>query len=775
MHVIVSKALSTREHYNGKDETLDDAIAFLKLLSEVPPEYREGKKRILLLRAIFENCHNIISVKNALGIKYGMATLKSGAHQVAVKKEFSYDAFIKDFRPLALLKNKFPGVNNILQKVAGLPELREPLVLEENTEGESESTDLIEQLISNNKTFYAGSLVKRIWSGLNIPVHSALPSEQPLGGVSDLTNKGDFDKLLISEFANEDIVFLSRLANNEALYIHREIPPASNNMQRIILIDISLKNWGTPKTIAYATMLAIAKHPKTTIGCKAFAVGNHFYPVSIESIGSIIDALQLLDGTLHCGNGLDAFFKEHPKDKNNEIFLVTEPSTLKQAGMLKAVNEYQPSINYLVHTDAEGNIDVYKKQQNTKKHIQHILLPLKELWKNPPANKKRELSPKRRHNDTENIPMLFRHTNSMKTLLCTADGEAYMITKEKQLFRFYDKFAKPYERGWELVYDKLPFSAGEFEIGILGNGERMLFMFNPQTKEVTLLNIETGDVTQLVFPQWSKSPGFVFYNDKFYHPYNSGFFSIAADGTKKGNESLPGNVIADRQKQLQQVRSAHPYAHNVFRNISKVFINEKGKLMFNIHQLEARGHGMYLTIARETGRKASTVRETDTRYVFDDGSSISIDPAGVFILKSSDPAIPVIYITSEIDSPLGAATDLHFAGNEYFYKEPQHRVRLIDAGQQVLSVIKAIKEITETGLQEAKGLVDIAPFTILDYASSKKTEELRQAMQKAGATIGIIPLKKPGAAEQKKIALADFYTLYIEKFINTILAHGIKN
>ena len=57
-------------------------------------------------------------------------------------------------------------------------------------------------------------------------------------------------------------VLMSRLANNESLFHHREVPPADNHYSRIILLDTTLKNWGTIKTISFATMLAIANHPK---------------------------------------------------------------------------------------------------------------------------------------------------------------------------------------------------------------------------------------------------------------------------------------------------------------------------------------------------------------------------------------------------------------------------------------------------------------------------------------------------------------------------------
>ena len=94
-------------------------------------------------------------------------------------------------------------------------------------------------------------------------MHHQLPGDQPLGGFSDLSNKGDFDKLLISEFANDELLLLSRVANNEALVLHREIPPGTDDLQRVVLLDVSLKSWGNPRILAYATMLAIARHPRT--------------------------------------------------------------------------------------------------------------------------------------------------------------------------------------------------------------------------------------------------------------------------------------------------------------------------------------------------------------------------------------------------------------------------------------------------------------------------------------------------------------------------------
>jgi hypothetical protein len=148
------------------------------------------------------------------------------------------------YRDLKILnKNEqFPTVQSIIDAMKGFieePELDDEVIEEETTVDTDK--DFIRELIEEPKTFQVGSLIKRIWSGLKIPMRHLSPGEQPIGGISDMTNKGDFNRMLLSEFANEDEVFMNRVANNEALYIQREIPPEENIFERIILIDTSLE------------------------------------------------------------------------------------------------------------------------------------------------------------------------------------------------------------------------------------------------------------------------------------------------------------------------------------------------------------------------------------------------------------------------------------------------------------------------------------------------------------------------------------------------------
>ena len=65
----------------------------------------------------------------------------------------------------------------------------------------------------------------------------------------------------------------------------------------------------------------------------------------------------------------------------------------------------------------------------------------------------------------------------------------------------------------------------------------------------------------------------------------------------------------------------------------------------------------------------------------------------------------------------------------------EYDVVLIDAGSQKVAVIKAVKDITNLGLGEAKALVDGAPKTILEKAKTEDAEAAKKKLEEAGATV----------------------------------------
>lgn len=64
-----------------------------------------------------------------------------------------------------------------------------------------------------------------------------------------------------------------------------------------------------------------------------------------------------------------------------------------------------------------------------------------------------------------------------------------------------------------------------------------------------------------------------------------------------------------------------------------------------------------------------------------------------------------------------------------------YNIELKSAGDQKISVIKVVKEITGQGLKEAKDLVDGAPKVIKENVKKEEAEELKKKLEEAGATI----------------------------------------
>ncbi|MCL4405623.1 MAG: 50S ribosomal protein L7/L12 [Firmicutes bacterium] len=67
----------------------------------------------------------------------------------------------------------------------------------------------------------------------------------------------------------------------------------------------------------------------------------------------------------------------------------------------------------------------------------------------------------------------------------------------------------------------------------------------------------------------------------------------------------------------------------------------------------------------------------------------------------------------------------------------EYDVILKDPGSQKVAVIKAVKEITNLGLGEAKALVDTAPKPILEKVKTEEAEAAKKKLEEAGATVDL--------------------------------------
>ncbi len=62
-------------------------------------------------------------------------------------------------------------------------------------------------------------------------------------------------------------------------------------------------------------------------------------------------------------------------------------------------------------------------------------------------------------------------------------------------------------------------------------------------------------------------------------------------------------------------------------------------------------------------------------------------------------------------------------------------VELTDAGTNKINVIKALREVTQLGLKEAKDLVDGAPKMVKESVAKEEAENMKKKLEAAGAKV----------------------------------------
>ena len=75
------------------------------------------------------------------------------------------------------------------------------------------------------------------------------------------------------------------------------------------------------------------------------------------------------------------------------------------------------------------------------------------------------------------------------------------------------------------------------------------------------------------------------------------------------------------------------------------------------------------------------------------------------------------------------------AGGDAAAEQTEFTVELTAVGDNKIGVIKAVKAATGLGLADAKALVDGAPAAVKENVAKAEAEELKKALEEAGATV----------------------------------------
>lgn len=301
----------------------------LDLVSQLPLDLRNSlSARLLLIRTLFQPTPNRLPIDRSVEIltEFRAAT----ASQLVGEQDLKgMTRLLRDLNALHIAFQNWNLENLESSLRTGVRDLDIDKLSTEPVPEIREAGDLWSDLEqSKDKEFSAvASLAKQLLAVIQIPRPLHRADEQPVGGVSDISNKGDPANLLLSELAYDDDTLAVRLAFNEALYLRRESPPATPFPKRHILLDNGILLWGRARLYATAVALALLKprSPEDVVELHGHRK-SRFDTMSLNNVADLRVWWSRLDPAPHCLQAFDAIlpvlFAEKPEEQP-EIILVT--------------------------------------------------------------------------------------------------------------------------------------------------------------------------------------------------------------------------------------------------------------------------------------------------------------------------------------------------------------------------------------------------------------------------------------------------------------------
>lgn len=187
-------------------------------------------------------------------------------------------------------------------------------------------------------------LVDRLVSALTLPPRRQRPPELPLGGYADLTNRGQPQALLPSQFALDGLEFVRRFAEKELLYFRREEPHQRTRERLVILLDQGVRTWGPVRLGLSAAVVALIrlgqrKDLPLTVVCGSDA--SKWFDPRETPAESLAEQLEASDLSLHPGEWLATVLSE-PRANGCDLVLLTHPRSLKEAAVRLACKHLAP-------------------------------------------------------------------------------------------------------------------------------------------------------------------------------------------------------------------------------------------------------------------------------------------------------------------------------------------------------------------------------------------------------------------------------------------------
>jgi hypothetical protein len=204
---------------------IEQVVQGLDVVGRFAPENRQPKEaKAALAEAVFE----VSKTKRLSPEESAMVAraLAEGVNAERLTLRFSSAEALREFADDAdALREGLPLLSEqslALRRKTGLDEV--PTEADLDLAPSERVRRLLAELRGDKELSGLARLAQDLMAAVHVPRSLRQQEELPLGGVSDLSNRGPLDRLLVSELAHDDLTLAVRVALNEALYLRRESP-----------------------------------------------------------------------------------------------------------------------------------------------------------------------------------------------------------------------------------------------------------------------------------------------------------------------------------------------------------------------------------------------------------------------------------------------------------------------------------------------------------------------------------------------------------------------
>jgi hypothetical protein len=363
-------------------DLLKDVLARLDALAALPEELRKSPAaRALLVEMLFERVPPAFKPPGigqvATFLAQGLPEFESAAIPLASEHAAEALALLKHLAACRLLTDVEAIRTRLrtgLEQTPGAPELHISDVVR----------GLLSKLRGDPQLGALARLAQALLAVIATPRRLTPETELPLGGFSDITNRGPLDRLLLTEIAHDDFTLAVRVALNEALYLRRESPRTPQAFTRVLFIDAGIRLWGLPRIFSTAAALAFAASTPKEASLSAFSAhGKTLLPIDFSTREGLLALLERLETEPHPAAALPALSKSLRalEGERSETIVLTHPDTFADAEFRQAL-DHEALYPFMVATVAgTGRFELSSVSAAGGRLLSQAQLKLDELMK----------------------------------------------------------------------------------------------------------------------------------------------------------------------------------------------------------------------------------------------------------------------------------------------------------------------------------------------------------------------------------------------------------